>query len=371
MASTGPRTIHPRDKALLKPLSALGKPASAMEQVSFLRRTEYAASSNPQMFATGSSKDLLRLKNDPKRKESTKSRDKEDPLNILKNIVKGFDIAYPQDAHKGEDTAERIRGAAVTPEEIKAWANPQHPDKNKNVTLLDSYPILPDLEAIPQMGSYMLMKFTTNPIPMPDRYDTRLDTAIFRPCVDPEKEAIYEQKKEEWAPESGKPKPLQEYDYDYYIPGDEDTVPNIKRKLDIRDPDNNDPELYTDDLGDDRRALKYPRLRTYETQNQTGDDENPYNDTVAIALHDPETEVGPVPGTTRRLAKGAYFYPISTRMAIKPKRKIGMSQMTSEEEKPDELNLMIVEPDEDDVGRIREHQGTLDPSLQVEVTAEE
>ena len=209
MASTGPRTIHPRDKALLKPLSALGKPASAMEQVSFLRRTEYAASSNPQMFATGSSKDLLRLKNDPKRKESTKSRDKEDPLNILKNIVKGFDIAYPQDAHKGEDTAERIRGAAVTPEEIKAWANPQYPDKNKNVTLLDSYPILPDLEAIPQMGSYMLMKFTTNPIPMPDRYDTRLDTAIFRPCVDPEKEAIYEQKKEEWAPESGKPKPLQ------------------------------------------------------------------------------------------------------------------------------------------------------------------
>jgi len=368
MASTGSRITNPRDNALLKPLSALGKPASASEQVSFLRRTEYAASSSPQMFASGSSKDLLRVKNDPKR--STKARDKEDPLNILKNIVKGFDIAYPQDAHKGEDSAESIRGAAVTTEEVKAWAKPKHPT-NPNAELLDSYPILPDLEAIPQMGSYMIMKFVTNPVPVTDKYDTRLDTAIFRPCADPEKEAIYEQKKEEWAPESGRPKPLQEYDYDYYLPGDEDAVLGIKRKLDINDPDNNDPELYTDDLGDDRRAFKYPRVRTYETHNQTGDDENPYNDTVAIALHDPETEVGHVPRTTRRLAKAAYFYPISTRMAIKPKRKIGMPMIANEEEKPDELNLMIVEPDEDDIGRVREHQGSLDPSLQVEVAAEE
>jgi len=368
MASTGSRNIHPRDKALLKPLSALGKPASALEQVSFLRRTEYAASSSPQMFATGSSKDLLRVKNDPKR--STKAKDKEDPLNILKNIVKGFDIAYPQDAHKGEDSAESIRGAAVTTEEVKAWAKPRHPT-NPDAQLLDSYPILPDLDAIPQMGSYMIMKFVTNPLPVTDKYDTRLDTAIFRPCVDPEKEAIYEQKKAEWAPESGKSKPLQEYDYDYYLPGDEDAVLGIKRKLDINDPDNNDPELYTDDLGDDRRAFKYPRLRTYETHNQTGDDENPYNDTVAIALHDPETEVGHVPRSGKRLAKGAYFYPISTRMAIKPKRKIGMPMNTGEEEKPDELNLMVVEPDEDDIGRVREHQSNLDPSLQVEVAAEE
>jgi RNA polymerase II-associated factor 1 len=321
------------------------------------------------MFATGSSKDILNMKNNAKR--TPKSRDKEDPLNILKNIVKGFDIAYPQDAHKGEDSAERIRGAPITAEEVKAWANPVHPGKNNTATLLDSYPILPDLEAIPQMGSYMIMKFYSNPVPMADKYDTRLDTAIFRPCVDPEKEVIYEQKKEEWAPESGKPKPLQEYDYDYYIPGDENAVPGIKRKLDIRDPDNKDPELYTDDLGDDRRAFKYPRLRTYETQAQTGDDENPYNDTVAIALHDPETEVGPVPGTTRRLAKGAYFYPISTRMVIKPKRKIGMPMITNEEEKPDELNLMIVDPDEDDIARIKEHQASLDSSIQVEGAAEE
>ena len=42
-----------------------------------------------------------------------------------------------------------------------------------------------------------------------------------------------------------------------------------------------------------------------------------------------------------------------------------------EEEKPDELNLTIREPDEEDIGRIRAHQGNVDSSLQVEVAAEE
>lgn len=367
MAQSGPRVIHPRDKALLKPLNALGKPASASEQVSFLRRTEYAASSSPQMFASGSSKDLLRLRNDPKR--STKARDKEDPINILKNIVKGFDIAYPQDAHKGEDSAENIRGAAVTTEEVKAWANPKHPT-NPQAQLLDSYPLLPDLEAIPQHGSYMIMKFNSNPVVSSDKYDTRLDTAIFRPSADPVKAAVFEQKKAEWTPESGRPQPSLDYDYDYYLPGDVDAVPGIKRKLDINDPENDDPELYTDDLGDGQRAFKYPRLRTYETTNQTGDEENSYN-TIAIALHDPETAVGHVPGATKRLTKGAYFYPVSARIGIKPKRKLGMGMAQDEEEKPDEINLTIREPDEDDLARIRYHQGTLDSTLQVETTAEE
>lgn len=368
MVQPGARITNPRDKALLKPLNALGKPASASEQVSFLRRTEYAASSSPQMFASGSSKDLLRVRNDPKR--STKARDKEDPINIMRNIVKGFDIAYPQDAHKGEDSAESLRGAAITTEEVKAWSNPKHPT-NPNLQLLDSYPLLPDLEAIPQIGSYIVMKFTTNPVSATDKYDTRLDTAIFRPSADPEKEAEYEIKKAEWNPDSGAPKPLQEYDYDYFLPGESEAVTGIKRKLDINDPENENPELYTDDIGDEQRAFKYPRVRTYQTNNQTGDDENVYNDTVAIALHDPETDVGRVPGAKKRLAKGAYFYPISTRMSIKPKRRVGVGMAAGEEDKPDELNLTIREPDENDLAMIGFHQGNLDSSLQPEIVAEE
>lgn len=277
--------------------------------------------------------------------------------------MKGFDIAYPQDAHKGEDSAERLRGAAISNEEVKAWTTPKHPT-NPNLQLLDSYPLLPDLEAIPQIGSYILLKFKANPVSASDKYDTRLDTAIFRPSVDPEKEAQYEVKKAEWTPESGNPKPLQEYDYDYYLPGGGEAVRGIKRKLDINDPENDDPELYTDDLGDDQRAFKYPRVRTYETSAQNGDDENVYNDTVAIALHDPETDVGRVPGAHKRLTKGAYFYPISTKMVIKPKRKAGVGMQPGDEEKPDEINLTIREPDENDLGMIRYHQGALDSTLQ-------
>ncbi|KAM0714371.1 hypothetical protein Q7P37_010158 [Cladosporium fusiforme] len=368
LAPPGARITNPRDKALLKPLTALGKPASASEQVSFLRRTEYAASSSPQMFASGSSKDLLRVRNDPKR--STKTRDKEDPINIMRNIVKGFDIAYPQDAHKGEDSAESLRGAAITTEEVKAWSNPKHPT-NPNLQVLDSYPLLPDLEAIPQIGSYIVMKFASCPVPVEDKYDTRLNAGIFRPHADPDKEAAYELKRGEWSEDSGAPKPLQEFDYDYYLPGEAEAVTGIKRKLDINDPENEDPELYTDVIGDDQRAFKFPRLRTYETFTQGGDDENVYGDTVAIALHDPETDVGRVPGSKKRLAKGAYFYPVSTKMTIKPKRKIGTGMAAGEEDKPDELNVTIREPDENDLAMVAYQQGNLDASLQPEVSAEE
>lgn len=368
LAQPGARITNPRDKALLKPLNALGKPASASEQVSFLRRTEYAASSSPQMFASGSSKDLLRLRNDPKR--TTKARDKEDPINILRNVIKGFDIAYPQDAHKGEDSSEKLRGAAITTEEIKAWSNPKHPT-NPDLQVLDSYPLLPDLEAIPQIGSYIVMKFQSNPTSVSKKYDTKLDTAIFRPSADPEKEAMYEVKKAEWNQESGGPKPLQEFNYDFYLPNDEEAVRGIKRKLDVNDPENDDPELYTDDIGDDQRAFKYPRIRTYETYNQTGDDENVYNNSVAIALHDPETDVGRVPNARKRLGKGAYFYPVSTKLIIHSKRKMGLGMAPGEEDKPDELNVTIRDPDENDQAMVGFQQGLLDPSLQTQAVAEE
>ena len=91
MARPSPPTIHPTDKELLKPLSALGKGAGAAGSVSFLRRTEYTSSQGPQQFSSSTGKDLLRLRNDPKRRRM--SMNKDDPLNIIRNVVKGFDIA--------------------------------------------------------------------------------------------------------------------------------------------------------------------------------------------------------------------------------------------------------------------------------------
>ena len=361
MARPNPQPLHPTDKLLLKPLGALGK-GGASGAVSFLRRTEYTSSQGPQHLSSSSSKDLLRLRNDPKRRRI--SLNKEDPVNIVRNIVKGFDVAYPRDAYRGEDSTTSIRGAAISDAEARDWSNPKHPTKPE-LQLLDSYPILPDLEAMPDLGSYMVMKFITNPVPTGDGYDERLDAGILRPKDNPQVVARYEQRKAEWDAASGKPEPLHEDDYDYFLPADATSVQNIKRKLDVNDPENEDEELYTDDGAEGSRVFKYIRLRTYETYNQHGDPNHFYDDSVALVLHDPETNVGAVPGMKQRLQKGAYFYPVQMRTALRPKRYVGpmAHSQAQDEERIDEINLTIGQLDEPSRTSVLEKQAELDPSV--------
>jgi RNA polymerase II-associated factor 1 len=346
----------------LKPLNALGKGAGGA--VSFLRRTEYTSSQGPQQFTSSTSKDLLRLRNDAKRRRL--SANKEDPLNIIRNIVKGFDVAYPKDAYKGEDNTSNIRGAAITDAEIQAWRRPQHPSKPE-LELLDSYPVLPDLEALPTMASYIVTKFINNPVATGDTYDERLDTAILRPRDDKQAQARYEQKVAEYDPDSFKPRPLPESDYEYFLPADASSVGGIKRKLDVNDPEKDSEDLYTDEAAVGP-VFKYSRIRTYETYNQHGDPEHFYDDSVALALHDPETEVGAVPGTAQRLQKGAYFYPVVQRTALRPKRYVGAAAQSqvNDEERVDEINLEIGDLDEDSRTAILEKQAGLDATLRTE-----
>lgn len=359
MARPGPVKIHPADKDLLKPLSALVKGAGAGGAVSFLRRTEYTASQGPQQYTSNTSKDLMRLRNDSKRRRV--SEHKEHPLNIIRNVVKGFDVAYPQDAYKGEENTTSIRGAAISDAEARAWSNPKHPTK-PDLALLDSYPVLPDVDAIPSNVAYIVTKFNTNPIASTNQYDERLNTAILRPKEDKVAEARHKQRLSEWNESSGKPQPLLEADYDYFLPIEVASVHAIKRKFDVNDPENEDPELYTDELADGQRAFKYVRLRTYETYTQKGDPNNAYDDTVAVALHDPDLVVGAVPGAKQRLQKAAYFYPIMQRNTLRPKRKIGPSQLSQmgDEDRIDELNLTVGEFVEAANGGLTESQAAMD-----------
>jgi RNA polymerase II-associated factor 1 len=138
-------------------------------------------------------------------------------------------------------------------------------------------------------------------------------------------------------------------------------VRGIKRKLNVNDPENEDPALYTDEVADGQMAFKYKRLRTYETYNQHGDGSNLYNDTVALALHDPES----AEGHAQRLAKGAYFYPIVQRTALRPKRVVGNRMYTEQQEKIDELNIMVGEPSEDLLQSQMEKRAALDPTVRV------
>ncbi|KAM3421592.1 hypothetical protein BST61_g1979 [Cercospora zeina] len=326
--------IHPADRALLKPLHQLGKANASQGAVSFLRRTEYSSSQQAQHFSSSTSKDLVKLRNDNKRRKP--SLNKDDPINIMRHIVKGFDIAYPQDAYKGEDSTENLRGAQVADAELKAWSHPKHPSY-PDLKLLDSYPILPDPDAIPSVGFYMVMKYQSNPSDIREKYDERLDTALMRPVADERAEDEYQEKLKEWQESnSSKPEPIREYDYDYYLPADVEAVQRIKRRLDVNDPEKDDDTHYTDDNGEGARCFKYRRIRTYETSAQNGDRHNLYNSSLALALHDADASAHV------RLAKGAYFYPIVQRTSLRSKRNTQASQTQyAAESKIDELNVVI------------------------------
>lgn len=348
--------VHPADRALLKPLSSLGKANAMAGGVSFLRRTEYISSSNPQHFSSSTSKDLLRLKSDAKRRKF--NVDKEDPINIMRNIVKGFDIAHPHDAYKGEDTTSDIRGAPIAEVEARAWSAPKHPS-NPKLQLLDSYPVLPDLDALPASGFFTIVKFTSNPTPQGELYDTRLDAAILRPVTNEQADARHQRALDEWDAHSGKKRPIPEYEYEYFIPESAAAVRSFKRKYNVNDPSNDDEQLYTDDTPDGDRHFKYQRLRRYETYRQSGNSDNAYNENVALALHDGEDG--------GRLPKGAYIYPVVQTTHLRAKRHVarhGPSQ-GDEEERVDGLAVRVGEADDEEARRRLAVKGMLDKRIEV------
>lgn len=362
MASEQPPTLHPRDRALLKPLGALGKPTAMNSGVSFLRRTEYISStaSAVQRFESSTSKDLLRVRNDPKRRKK-QTVDRDDPINIIRSLAKGFDIAYPHDAYTGPDSETNIRGAQITEGDIQAWKKPKHPTKPE-VTLLDSYPLLPDMDALPMTGDYSIVKFSTNPVATAEEYDHRLDVAILRPIYSDIN--LYEERMAAHKADPMNPKPLPEWDYDLFLAGAEDSVRGVKRKFDCNDPENEDEALYDTDA-DGSRCFQFSRVREYETYQQAGDADNAYADTVALALHDPDLDVPAVEGARKRLNKGAYYYPVKQRTNLRPKRKTPNFHIEGRAEHVDVLHINVKNPNVDEEIAQKKAQNALDPSVKV------
>lgn len=301
------------------------------------------------------------MRNDPKRKKKA-NVNKDDPINIIRSLVKGFDLAYPHDAYKGEDSQTNIRGAEITSEDSKAWANPKHPTK-PNLTLLDAYPLLPDLEALPSTEAYQVAKFSVNPTRGSDGYDHRLDVAILRPTN--ANLAKYEERVAARAEDPSLPKPIPEYEYDLFLTnGDESVVRGIKRKFDVNDPDNDDESLYERET-ETGGIFYYGHVREYETYQQAGDPDNSYSDTVALALHDPDVREGAV----QRLTKGAYYYPVKQRTMLRPKRKNHgpRAQVNNFAEHVDGIAVRVREQDQYEVFDRLKAQNKLDPSVEVPV----
>lgn len=259
---------------------------------------------------------------------------KEDPLHMLRSIVKGFDIAYPEDAYAGPDNNSNIRGAVSTSAELEAWRNPKHPSKS-DVKLLDAYPLKPDLDAITDSGSFLVTKFVGNPTAATEVRDTRMDIGILYPR-----------------------EPRQ--DWDLFLPADESTANNFKRKFDVYSSDKDDPALYTHKANDDSGNFKYNYLRTYDAGRRNDTPGQQYKE-IALALHDYASD-----GDDTQ-EKGAYYYPIATKIQLKPHRNRNLAQLglasqavDDELQKIDWMNVTVREPEEEEMASRAMHRDQLE-----------
>lgn len=134
MAPENPEPLDPADLPLLMSLEQLKNPAPKNTNVSFLRRTQYISAG--VRTPDGGRPAVTKVK--PRFDDKAKV---DDPAYIKRYIQKGFDIAYPESKHTGEDTASKIKGHAPTKAEHDAWAKPVHPD-NPKLNPVGSFPIL-------------------------------------------------------------------------------------------------------------------------------------------------------------------------------------------------------------------------------------
>lgn len=346
--------VHPRDKNLLRPLAELGKPALNPAGYSFLRRTEYISSDAKARAEANASANAAKTLGKPAaalkaRKPVDASKD--DPVSILRSTVKGFDLANPEDAYTGPDTTTNIRGALPTPAETDAWRHPKHPSK-PDVKLLDAYPLKPDPDAVTDSGAYMITKFSGNPTAITEARDIRMDVGILYP--------------RELAPDS--------YNYEFFLPTNEGATKNVIRKLDVNDSGCDDPALYTDKAPDGSGVFKFDFLRTYESGRGSTRGDQQYRE-VAVAFHDPElerqeasTEITARGNGSDRLDKGAFYYPVLSKVQLKPRRnknlvQLGLASQAADDEvqKFDGIRLTVREPDEGERAKRATHREHVEP----------
>ncbi|KAK4156037.1 hypothetical protein C8A00DRAFT_31087 [Chaetomidium leptoderma] len=323
--------VHPHDRLLLRPLSTLGKPKIGDTAVSFLRRTEYISSvqAKPKpadhVFLKSSSSNALKR---PEKRKASPEPDKGTPAWIKRRIEKSFEVA-------AANLADRTR--------VK------HPSK-RNLKIVDAFPILPDLEAFPDSGAYVTVKFSTNPVSSSDTYDTRLLSGIFKPIErTAAEEQLYDNARAAWESDPTQPKPSQMMNYDLFLPADALTGDRFRTKFDVDNPDRTDRSLYTSTEAGG--SFRFPRVRAYETaQEKEMDHDNKYDEEVILAFRDDESQKDGR-GDHDSAQKAVYYYPVMQRTTIRSQRTKNIARtigITDEEETHlDELLVQIDEPSDE------------------------
>ncbi|KAK5627774.1 hypothetical protein RRF57_003489 [Xylaria bambusicola] len=315
-------SLHPQDRMLLRPLQTLGKPKAADSAVSFLRRTEYISS------VTAKSKHdagPLRSLNPSALRRATKrpspEPDKDSPAYVKRKIDQSFSVAAAN---------------------LKDKSRVRHPTK-RNLKLVDSYPMIPDLEAFPDYGGYFTIKFTNNPVPASGVYDKRLLNAVIKPGTLPEEvETTFKLAKQahERDPENN-PKPTNPQTYNYFLSDTHETSEKFNERFDLLNPERDNDELYTSKNSDGHGCFQFRFVRTYETKDEVElDNATKYDEELLIAFNDDEMLD----------QKAVYYSPVMHRVVMRPQRSktiyrnAGLAEDV--EEIPDRLAVTVNDYDE-------------------------
>ena len=322
--------VHPHDRALLRPIAALGKLKVAEANVSFLRRTEYISSQTPKRSEGGNPRAMLAKARKPVRLAPEAADDS--PKVIKRKIDRGFDIAQ-QDLND--------------PKRVK------HPTK-KHLKCVEAIPLLPDLDAFPDSGAYVTVKFLTNPVASSNEYDTRLLSGLFKPIErTASEEAAYEAALEAHEQDPlNNLRPQNLMNYDFYLGQSGSVADNFRRKFDVDDPDHDDDDLYTH-KGDGGGFFQFNRVRAYETAQETElDHPSKYEDEIILAYNDEEMYPK---------QKAMYYYPIMQKSTIRPQRTKNIARTTGfsqdeEEQIVDQLDITVDHPTEEMLDAMRKYK---------------
>jgi RNA polymerase II-associated factor 1 len=315
-ASLHPPPVHPHDRPLLRPITALGRPKAPESSVSFLRRTEYISSVAPRRMDS-TPKGFLGKRPD---KRPAPDLDEASPQAIKKRIDASF---------------------AAADQNLRNLNKIKHP-RNPSAKLVDAFPMLPDLDAFPDSGAYVTLKFLTNPVPSSSTFDTRLLSGLFKPIERTQaEEAAYDAAMEAWNRDpNNNPKPANLMNYDFYLPQTTLTADRFRAKFDVENPEHDDDELYTN-KNESGPCFQFSRLRAYETaQEQELDHQTKYDEEIILWYNDDTHGIS---------QKAVYYYPVMQRSTIRPQRTKNINRTTvglvdEEEQVVDQLDITIEEP---------------------------
>lgn len=319
-----PPPVHKHDLPLLRPLSTLGKPKLSDTGVSFLRRTEYISSyTSKSRFDSTTSRSLIDNTGNRVRRPATKV-DTDSPTYIKSQVEKSFQTAASN---------------------VKNPTQVRHPT-NRNLKIVSAYQLLPDLDAFPDAGGYITVKFLTNPVPPSTTYDTRLENSLLRPVAPTDEEQAAKdaaREAHERNPERVPP-PDETIEYEFFLTETPEEAFAFRRKFDVYDSEKDDEDLYTTKTSSGTGCFRFKRIRAYESAQQSGSILDKYDDEVMIAVHD---------GSDSHHQKAAYYYPIVQKTAIRPQRskniqkqKQGFTNAEEDEKVTDFVDMRIEEPDE-------------------------